>query len=367
MKQVFILVFTILLSFSCSTTNNQILPVQDEAPPRAKNVILLIGDGMGLTQISAGIYANNNQSNFERFDVIGIHKPYSSNQLVTDSAAGATAFSCGVKTYNGAIGVDADTVAITTILEEAESRGLSSGLIATSSIVHATPASFIAHNSSRRNYEQIAQEFLNTEIDFFVGGGRKHFDSRSMDERDLLEELRAKGYQISSYFENDYSEVKVKPQQNFGFLTSSEEPLRFSEGRNYLTKAVQDGMQHLSNHDDTGFFLMIEGSQIDWGGHANDFNWVISEWKEFDQAIGHVLDWAEKDGETLVIVTADHETGGLAIQPQSTMTNLIAEFTSDYHTGVLIPVFAYGPGSELFGGIYENIAIYDKMRRAFDW
>lgn len=326
-----------------------------------------MGDGMGLTQISAGTFSNNNASNFERFNVIGLHKPYASNKLITDSAAGATAFSCGVKTYNGAIGVDADTISVGTILEEAEMKGLSSGLISTSSITHATPASFIAHNKYRKNMEAIAEDFLKTEIDFFVGGGRKHFDSREKDSRDLIDEFRKKGYHMSSYFEEELKDIKVDPSKNFGYLTSSEEPLRKTEGRDYLPNAVSKALGHLPSHGDNGFFLMIEGSQIDWGGHANNLDWVLSEWKEFNGVIGQVLDWAEKDGETLVVITADHETGGLAIQPDSKMGDIKGAFTSDYHTGTMIPVFAFGPGAEAFGGIYENTAIYNKMRAAYGW
>ena len=363
-----LLIMLLALSLTqCQTTSQITQQSGAMSAPKAKNIVLLIGDGMGLTQISAGIFANQNTSHFERFKVVGIHKPYAFDKLITDSAAGATAFACGVKTYNGAIGVNSDTVAVQTILEEAEEKGMATGLIASSSIVHATPASFIAHNAFRRNYEEIAEDFLKTDIDFFVGGGRKYFDARSIDDRNLLEELREKGYVISSYFEEDYSNVSVSSNSKFGFLTSSEEPLRFSEGREYLNKAVKDGLRHLSRQNDQGFFLMIEGSQIDWGGHANNIDWVISEWKEFDQVLGNILDWAEKDQETLVVVTADHETGGLAIQPESTMDNLIGAFTSTYHTGAFIPVFAYGPGSEKFGGIYENTAIYHKMRECVGW
>lgn len=338
------------------------------AQPKAKNVILLIGDGMGLTQLSAGIYSNGNTSHFERCPIIGLHKAYASNKLITDSAAGATALASGIKTYNGAIGVDPDTVAVKTLLEEAEERGLATGLISTSSIVHATPASFIAHNRYRKNYEEIAEDFLKTDIDYFVGGGKKYFDARDRDERNLIEELRQKGYQTTTYFDQDLDQVEVDPTTNFAFLTSSEEPLPHAQGRDYLPVAVAKGLDHLSARGkDAGFFLMIEGSQIDWGGHANNLAYVVDEWKEFDAVLGQVLDWAEKDGNTLVVVTADHETGGLAIQSESKMDSIVGAFTSDYHTGTLIPVYSSGVGAERFGGIYENIDIYDKIRKAFNW
>jgi len=351
---------------SCST-QQKVMTTSVNETLKVKNIILLVGDGMGLTQMSAGTFAYGNTSNFERCKSIGLHKPYASNALITDSAAGATAFACGVKTYNGAIGVNADTIPVTTILEEAETRGYATGLVSTSSITHATPASFIAHNKYRKNMEEIADDFMKTEIDFFVGGGRKHFDARKKDERDLLSEMREKGYVVSSYFENELSELKVSSSQNFAYFTASEEPLRSTEGRNYLPLATDLALHHLSNHNEGGFFLMIEGSQIDWGGHANDIDWVLNEWKEFNGVLGKILDWAEQDGETLVVVTADHETGGLAIQKESKMGEISAAFTSDYHTGTMIPVYSFGPTSENYSGIYENTAIYDKMRASFGW
>jgi len=355
-----------LLATNCASKKDIGTTIHFSDQDQVKNIVLLIGDGMGLTQLSAGTFAFANTSHFERCRHIGLHKPYASN-VITDSAAGATAFACGQKTYNGAIAVNPDTIPIKTILEEAEERGLSTGLIATSSITHATPASFIAHNRYRKNMEEIAEDFLETEIDLFIGGGRKHFDSRSKDDRDLLSELREKEYVVSLYFEKDLKELSVNSSKNFAYLTSSEEPLRRSEGRDYLPLATDIALDHLSNHGDDGFFLMVEGSQIDWGGHANDIDWVLSEWEEFNRVVGSVLDWAEADGETLVVITADHETGGLAIQNGSEFGAISASFTSDYHTGTLIPVYAFGPKAESFGGIYENTAIYDKMRDAFGW
>ena len=331
---------------------------------RPKNIILMIGDGMGLTQITAGMYANKNKLNLEEFKSIGLHKSYAYDNLITDSAAGATAFASGVKTYNGAIGVDPDTVPVKTILEEAEEYGLATGLVATSSIVHATPASFIAHAKQRKMYESIALDFLKTEIDFFVGGGKKYFDARD-DGRDLLKELKSMGYMVNTYFDKDFRTISPNSSKNFAYLTANAEPLPQRQGRSYLTSAVKKAPKFLKKHSDKGFFLMIEGSQIDWGGHANDSDYIITEMIEFDKAIGEVLDFAKKDGETLVIVTADHETGGYAINPGSTMDKIEPGFTSDYHTGVMIPVFAYGPGAEQFRGIYENTAIYGKMRAAF--
>lgn len=336
-------------------------------PERPLNVILLIGDGMGITQISAGMYANGNKLNLEKFRVIGLHKTYSGNDLITDSAAGATAFSCGVKTYNGAIGVDLDSLPVKTLLAEAKEKGLSTGIVATSTIVHATPASFYAHQKHRKMYEEIAVDFVNTDIDFAIGGGKKYFDRRSMDERNLYAELEEKEYYVSDYFREDLIQCKIAKGKNFLYFTADDDPLPVAQGRDYLYAASKMAMGFLRNHDNKGFFLMIEGSQIDWGGHANNSDYIISEMIDFDRTIGEVLKFAERDGNTLVIVTADHETGGYSILPGSRMDSLATAFTTDYHTADLIPVFAYGPGARAFAGIYENTAIHRKLKRVMGW
>jgi alkaline phosphatase len=335
-------------------------------PSSPKNIILLIGDGMGITQITAGLYMNGNKLNLERFPVIGLHKSYSGSHLITDSAAGATAFSCGIKTYNGAVGVNMDTVPVKNIIEIAEERGMATGLISTSTIVHATPASFIAHQKFREMYEQVAADFLKTEIDFFVGGGKKYFDRRSSDDRNLYNELQENGYVVSDYFQNDLIKSELSWNKNFAYFTADNDPLPVSQGRDYLYAASKMGMAFLTRHSQQGFFLMIEGSQIDWGGHSNDSDYIVSEMLDFDRTIGAVLDFASKNKETLVIVTADHETGGYSILKGSKMDNLTTAFTTDYHTAALIPVFAFGPGAEAFSGIYENTAIFKKMKKALD-
>jgi alkaline phosphatase len=359
-----------MIAFSCNPKQSSSVTTQHEAasdtvhftPP--KNIILMIGDGMGITQITAGMYINGNKLNLEQFKYIGLHKSYASDDLVTDSAAGATAFSTGKKTYNGAIGVDKKGKPSQTILEEAELAGMATGIVVTSAITHATPASFYAHQKDRGMAEEIAADLLKSNLDFFVGGGKKFFDRR-IDEQNLVEELVNKGYVISSFLDKEFKDLIIDPTKKFGHFTADDQPLMFSQGRDYLVPATIAAVDFLSKQQEGGFFLMVEGSQIDWGGHANDSKYIISEMIEFDQAIGAALDFAKQDGETLVIVTADHETGGYAINPTSTMDSIVAAFTTKDHTAALIPVFAWGPGEELFSGIYENTSIYDKMRRVF--
>ena len=356
--------FTVLYLLACKTPEKIIEGVVP-SPPKAKNIILLIGDGMGISQISAGLYGNHNVLNLERFKTVGFHKSYASNSLITDSAAGATAFACGVKTYNGAIGVSSDSTSVPTILEEAEQHEKATGLVATSSIVHATPASFIAHQVNRSMYDEIAADFVKTDIDYFVGGGLKFFERRELDERNISKELKIKGYAMSNFLREDFEDIDIFQYSKFGFLTADDQPLSAEQGRDYLIPALQKGIRFLQNRSKEGFFFMVEGSQIDWGGHANNSDFIVREMIEFDKAIGVAITFAEQDQETLVIVTADHECGGYSINEGSEMGKIVGKFTTDYHTADLIPVFAYGPGAEEFGGIYENTEIYYKMKNAF--
>ncbi len=336
------------------------MPVKLAESPR--NVILMIGDGMGLAQVTAALYSNNNRLNLEKFPVVGFHKSYSASDLITDSAAGATAFSCGVKTYNNAIGLGPDTLPCTTILEEASIHGLATGVVVTSTITHATPAAFMAHEPLRVFYENIAADIVESNIDLFIGGGRSYFYKRKADKRNLLRELGAKGFQILD--DVPYPKSTFEPHQRLAIFTAEDQPPFVSQGRDYLPFASLFAAEFLNQKSPKGFFLMIEGSQIDWAAHSNNTREMIKEVLDFDRAIGLVLEFARKRGDTLVIVTADHETGGCAINNGSKINNLDVSFTTNGHTAALVPVYAFGPGAEAFSGIYENTAIYTKMKDA---
>lgn len=336
---------------------------QDFKDKLPRNIILLIGDGMGTSQIFAGLVANKGKLYINYFPVTGFQITRSADDLITDSAAGATAMATGEKTYNGMIAVRPDGRQVETILEKAEKRNLKTGLVATSTITHATPAAFIAHNTSRANYEAIASDFLKTDIDVFIGGGRNHFMDR-FDKVNLLVELAENGYNIVETME----EIAQFQGDKLAGLVYPDAPPTIIEGRGeMLLQSSQKALEIVSTSN-TGFFLMIEGSQIDWGNHQNDVFYQTEEMLDFDKTIGMVLDFAIQDGETLVIVTADHETGGLAISGGSIRNGKVkADYTTTSHTGVMVPVFAYGPKAELFSGIYDNTSIHDKMIEALGW
>ncbi len=324
---------------------------------KPQNIILLIGDGMGLAEYYVGLTANRGALHINNMKSIGFSKTSSSDNYVTDSAAGGTALATGKKTKNGVIGCDSLGHKCESILELAEKDGKATGLVSTSAITHATPASFIAHQSDRGMYEAIAADFLATEVDVFIGGGYKFFSQRE-DKRNLIEELQDKGYTIGRSLE----EVKKVKKGNVAVLTAEEHNEAYIKRGDLLPQATKKSISILTKNSDKGFFLMVEGSQIDWAGHQNDITYLVQEMLDFDRAVGEALKFAEKDGNTLVIVTADHETGGLTLVGGDEAEGYVkVEFQTGWHTGVPVPVFAYGCGAEEFMGIYENTEIFHKM------
>jgi len=353
-KNVLVSIILLVIVSSCNwSKTNEI-----EKP---KNIILLIGDGMGVTQIYAAMSVADHKLNIEKFKHIGFHKTFSADNYVTDSGAGGTALATGKKTNNSHVSVDSTGKVFKTILEYAEDFQIATGMVSTSAITHATPASFIAHDTSRYNYESIAKDFLDTDIDLFIGGGKKHFVERE-DKLNLLDSLKMNNYTIIDGVENFNPELEGK----FAVFTAYKHNPEIYNGRGDMLPISTKKAIKALNKNDKGFFLMVEGSQIDWGGHDSDIEYVTSELIDFDKAIAEALAFAEKDGETLVIVTADHETGGLSLLGGNISKREIkAEFSTDHHSGVMVPVFAYGPGAESFMGIYQNTDVFNKMMSAF--
>jgi len=324
------------------------------------NVILMIGDGMGISQLSAPYFYMDEEPVFSRFKHIGLQKTSSGSHPVTQSSAAATAISTGKKTYNLAVGVDMDTIASENIVEILSSHGYMTGIIATSSVTDATPAGFYAHVSDRYLQREIAMDLVHSEIDFFAGGGIKYFiDSTGTDH------FKDNGIEIN------YSRLKkIKkpaPGSRFGFLLAYDRMPAMLEGRKHFLKEASSTAMDFLSSGSNGFFLMIEGSQIDWAGHGNNAQYMITEMNDFEEVVRNVLDYAEQDGQTLVIVTADHETGGFTLGAagengyEPDYSTIAPTFASTNHSAALVPVFAYGPGAENFTGVYENTEIFHKL------
>lgn len=320
---------------------------------KPKNVILMIGDGMGVAQVFAGVTANGGHLWLDNFRKAGFSKTQPAKRYVTDSAAGATAIATGQKTNNGAIGVDTAKQPVENIFEIVRKKRISTGLVVTSDVTDATPASFVAHVPSRYQNEEIANGFVKSGINLFIGEGRNRFEERK-DGRNLLNELSAKGYKVCKTVE----EIK---SVGFGNLAGLLEALPPEKRGDQLAVTTEAAM-NLLNLNPEGFFLLVEGSEIDGGGHNNNMSREVGEMLDFDRAVGKALKFAEKDRRTLVVVTADHETGGLSLTDGDMSTGMVTgSFSSGNHTGIMVPVFAYGPGSDEFTGIFENTGLFERF------
>lgn len=356
-KKFIICILPVLMMVSCNNSGNG-QTVQTEQKPRIKNVIYMIGDGMGLNQIYAAMTANGGSLNLEECTNTGLAKTYSASDYITDSAAGGTALATGNKTNNGMIGMNADSVNVYSILTEFQKNNSPVGFVVTSPVTHATPAAFYAHQVSRKMYEDIAVDLYNSNIDFFCGGGRINFENRN-DSINYTDSLKAKNYTIAY----DIDSVQAPQLLPFGLLGADIDMPRAEERGDYLPKAVDIAIKSL-NAKQKGFFLMVEGSQIDYRCHGNDSIGVIAEVLDFDKAVKVALDFAKQNGETLVVITADHETGGLTILNGNYNDSTVSvTFNTTGHTGTMVPVYAFGPGAENFTGIMENIDIPKKIKK----
>ena len=323
---------------------------------KVKNIIFMIGDGMGLEQISAAWVCNGGKLNLDNFTYVGLQRTYSANKLVTDSAAAGSALATGEKTNNGMIAMTPDSVAVKSLAEEAMEKGKRAGAAVTCRVTDATPAVFFSHAPSRKLMDDIAVQMTNSGLYFLSGGGTKYWSGRE-DGIDLVGQAEAMGY---TYVETKEEMMAVEEGPVIALMDEYELQPALDRG-DILPSSVQKALQVLDNKK--GFFLMIEGSMIDDGGHDNKAGKTMEEIFDFDRTLGLVLEWAEKDGETLVIVTADHATGGMTLLGGSIDEKKIrVNYSTTGHNGVALPVFAWGPHAEDFVGIYENAELSDKIR-----
>jgi len=302
-----------LLALLCTTTG----AFAQTAP---KNVIYMIGDGMGPAFTTAYRYYKDDPTTKEIettvFDTMlkGMAHTYPDDHTyVTDSAAGATALSSGHKSYNGAIAVDTAKKPVKTMLEIAKEQGMTTALVATSQINHATPASFAAHNESRRNYDDIANDYIDNKIagklpvDLMLGGGTQYF---IRDDRNLVDEFKQAGYQYGDDIKN-LGQITQVPA--IGLYAPKGLPFALDENPTRLKQLTAKAFDLLDGQNDKGFFVMIEGSQIDWCGHANDIACAMAEMDDFAKSIETAKAYVDNNPDTILVITADHSTGGLTI------------------------------------------------------
>ncbi|MEI5638035.1 MULTISPECIES: alkaline phosphatase [unclassified Pseudoalteromonas] len=291
-----------------------------EAIAAPKNIIYMIGDGMGPAYTTAYRYfkddANTKVVEPTIFDsmLVGMAHTYPDDDtIVTDSAAGATALSTGTKSYNGAIAVDTHKAHLETMLEMAKKQGKTTALVATSQINHATPASFAAHNESRRNYNEIADDYMDLKIndkpavDLMLGGGTSYF---IREDRNLVAEFKQAGYQ---YIDSLEALDSISSLPALGLFAEKGLPHALDEAPMRLTAMTKQALKLVDNSSDAGFFMMIEGSQIDWCGHANDIACAMAEMDDFAESIKLAKAYVDNNPDTVLVITADHSTGGLTL------------------------------------------------------
>ncbi len=340
---------------SCNTKNEE-----TPEPAKAMNVIYFIGDGTALPQVYAGMLATRQEMVFPQFPYIGVVDTHSANKDITDSAAGGTALCSDHKTNNAMVGMNPDTIPVKTLLEVFHEQGKETGLVVTSYITHATPACFYAKVPHRRQYEDIAMQLAEADnVNLAIGGGRKHFNQRS-DSLNLIEKMEGElGWKVYDTLDNIDLTCK-----KYLVLANDDHMPKAAERGDFLPRAVKTALKSLDGAVN-GFFLMVEGSQIDFACHANDSAWMVDELVDFSYAIQVALDYAKEKGNTLVVVTADHETGGLTMpDKQSKYTNVSFCYSTGSHTCLPVMVYAYGPGAEQFTGWMQNTAIKGKILNA---
>lgn len=321
-----------------------------------KNVIFMIGDGMGMEHLFAGMAANKGKLNIENCPVVGISKTSAANKLVTDSAASGTAMATGEKVNNGAIAINPEGKELPSLTIKAAELGKSTGIAVTCALNDATPAAFFSHNKERSKAYEIIGRLPESRVDFFFGGGSKYFENRP-DKRDIFEEMKKKGFKISRSWDELSTQVEGKT-----LAVVAQEHLPAPEDRvDVLRKAAMKAISLLSKNKN-GFFLMIEGSKIDKVAHGNNLPLMIQEVLDFDKTAGEVLAWASKHPGTLVVITADHNTGSFSIiDGETEKGEVVGTFSSTNHNGISVPVYAYGAGSRTFSGIYENTELFHKI------
>jgi alkaline phosphatase len=318
-------------------------------------VLLLIGDGNGLAQLSAGLFANGGELNVTQLRALGLVKTQAADDFTTDSAAGATAYSSGKKTNNRAIGVDPMGDSLANLPEVLESYGFVSGIVTTDQVTGATPAAFFAHHPERDDSDQLAAWLPKSKLSLFVGAGKSNFTRFGTDR---IQELKSAGFELVSSLE----ELGGNTSSRVGYFSAEGSQVSMLQGRgDFLRQSALQSLRFLTQKN-APIFLMLESAMIDSGGHSNHSALVVEEMLDFDQTIGELVRYVDEHPGTLLIVTADHETGGIAI-PQGNISTGEVElaYHSDDHTGIPVPIFAYGVHSGDFQGVYENTAVFEKI------
>lgn len=340
-------------SYTAPTVHPTVEVAQPAKGLRPKNIVFMIGDGMGLEQLSTAWVANRGALNIDQMPYVGLQRTYCLDWLVTDSAAAGTALATGQKTNKGMVATNPQGEELSSMMDLAQRAGKRTGVVVVCRLNDATPATFCCNNPDRDEAEEITADYLTCGVDYIVGGGMNYWRDERTDGRDIFAEIGAKGYNT---YESAEELMEAESLPVAAVLAPLELPSALSGERgdmfrNMTTKALD----MLSRDNDEGFFLMVEGSCIDDWLHANRVDAAVEEILDFDRVVGDVLEWAEKDGQTLVVVTADHATGAMTLLWGDIEEGTVeVNFANEGHNGIMVPYFAYGAGAEKFDGTVEN-------------
>lgn len=356
MKRVFVSLVAMAMCVGCCSSTT---PVEEPV----RNVIFMIGDGMGLSQVSAYMIENGYDStSFDRSDNVALIKTYSENNRITDSAAAGTALACGVKTNNRMLGLTPQLDTLVSMTDRAKAKGMATGVVVTCTVQHATPAAFYANVDNRSDYEQITRQLPDANFDIIIGGGANYFD-QEVDGVPFMSLVEDRGFTVVRDFEE--LESQKDAAKIIGLFADDHIESKLNGRDDYLTRATNIALEKLSKSED-GFVLMIEGSQIDWECHSNSAEGSLAETDDFSRCIDSVMDFADNNPGTLVVITADHETGGMTIinsESDYTKSDSGVEyaFSTGSHSGTLVPVYLYGTGAERISGVMENTELSNRM------
>lgn len=351
----FLIVIGLLLS--CNKSSNTPIPIEPVVPQQQVSVIVLLGDGMGIPQITAS-WHEHDFLNLQRFPYTGLALTHAVDKIVTESGAGSTAMFTGVKTKYGYQGMGPQGQDLESIYNYLKNEKYVTGIISSSFLTDATLAALYRHGNDRYQFENIAMDYYHNYADFTIAGGQDHFDNRS-DQVNLIDSLKSQGVQVF-YGNEEISGVQHLP--SIGFMDPIRPPY-LSEGRSAFLK--NGSLKALELFQDKSFFLFIEGALVDLAGHDESIDNQVSETLEFDEVAGLMLDYAKQNENVLVVVVSDHESGALTLLQGDGM-NYIPNYAIDEHSGGMVPVFAYGPGAENFTGLMDNSDIYYKIKSIID-
>ena len=334
----------------------------DGASYLPKNIILMIGDGTGLAQIASGYFANNEELTYANLKHMGWVTTKSATDFTTDSAASGTAYATGEKTYNYAIGVNLEKKPIPNIPERVTPCGVVCGVVSTDDLNGATPASFFAHQPQRNMTDEIWADLPGSSLIYFAAGSKDVFEKRPAATQNAIKEAYTVVYSTGS--------PELATAAKLGVLPPKVETGYIVDGRtDFLPVATREAIDFLKSrsHDGKGFFLMVEGARIDKACHANKFDSAVKELLDFDKAIAEAIRFADEDGDTLVIISADHETSGLVIwDGDPAKGNVEGVHISGSHTATPVPIFAYGPHAQDFMGVQGNEQVGQKILKLLE-